>query len=29
VQASAAHVLPDPAVAELHRGMAEPGSAKK
>jgi short-subunit dehydrogenase len=29
VQASAAHVLPDPVVAEMHRKQAEPGSARK
>jgi hypothetical protein len=29
LQAAAAHVVPDPAVAEMHRSMAEPGSAKK
>jgi uncharacterized protein len=28
-QAVAAHVIPDPAVAEMHRSMSEPGSAKK
>lgn len=28
-QATAAHVIPDPAVAEMHRSMSEPGSAKK
>ena len=29
IQASAAHVLPDTTVAEIHREMAEPGSAQK
>lgn len=29
VQATAAHVLPDPVVAELHRKQSEPGSAQK
>jgi short-subunit dehydrogenase len=29
VQATAAHIIPDPAVAEMHRSMSEPGSAKK
>ena len=29
LQAAMAHVLPAGATAELHRGMAEPGSAKK
>lgn len=29
VQATAAHVLPDPAVANMHRQMSEPGSANK
>lgn len=28
-QATAAHIIPDPAVAEMHRSMSEPGSAKK
>jgi uncharacterized protein len=29
VQAVAGHALPDPAVANMHRQMSEPGSAKK
>jgi short-subunit dehydrogenase len=29
VQAAAGHVLPDPAVAQMHRKQSEPGSAKK
>lgn len=29
VQAAAGHVLPDPAVAEMHRKQSEPGSANK
>jgi len=29
VQAGAAHVLPDPTVADMHRKTSEPGSAKK
>ncbi len=29
LQATMAHVLPDPALAEMHRREAEPGTAKK
>jgi short-subunit dehydrogenase len=29
VQATLAHVLPDPVAAQMHRGQAEPGSADK
>lgn len=29
LQTTAAHILPDPTVAEVHRKLAEPGSAKK
>jgi hypothetical protein len=28
MQAAAAHVMPAGVLAEMHRGMAEPGSAK-